>query len=41
MKLYIKPFDHLQACQWSIYTLQLSVYAYMYELEFLNVNVVK
>ena len=29
-----KPFDHLQACQWSIYTLQLSVYAYMYELEF-------
>jgi len=28
-----KPFDHLQACQWSIYTLQLSVYAYMYELE--------
>lgn len=28
------PFDHLQACQWSIYTLQLSVYAYMYELEF-------
>jgi hypothetical protein len=31
-----KPFDHLQACQWSIYTLQLSVYAYMYELEFPN-----
>lgn len=29
-----KPFDHLQACQWSIYTLQLSIYAYMYELEF-------
>jgi len=29
-----KPFDHLQACQWSVYTLQLSVYAYMYELEF-------
>lgn len=29
-----KPFDHLQACQWSIYTLQLSVYAYMYMLEF-------
>jgi hypothetical protein len=28
-----KPFDYLQACQWSIYTLQLSVYAYMYELE--------
>jgi hypothetical protein len=31
-----KPFDHLQACQWSIYTLQLSVYAYMYELEHPN-----
>jgi hypothetical protein len=30
----LKPFDHLQACQWSVYTLQLSVYAYMYELEF-------
>ena len=29
-----KPFDHLQSCQWVIYTLQLSVYAYMYELEF-------
>lgn len=29
-----KPFDHMQACQWSIYTLQLSVYAYMYEMEF-------
>jgi hypothetical protein len=29
-----KPFDFMQACQWSIYTLQLSVYAYMYELEF-------
>lgn len=29
-----KPFDHLQACQWSVYTLQLSVYAYLYELEF-------
>jgi len=28
-----KPFDHLQACQYSIYSLQLSVYAYMYELE--------
>lgn len=27
------PFDHYQACQYSIYTLQLSVYAYMYELE--------
>lgn len=29
-----KPFDHLQACHWSVYTLQLSVYAYLYELEF-------
>lgn len=29
-----KPFEHMQACQWSIYTLQLSVYAYMYELEY-------
>jgi hypothetical protein len=28
-----KPFDHLQNCQWSIYTIQLSVYAYMYEIE--------
>jgi len=27
------PFEHLQNCQWSIYTIQLSVYAYMYELE--------
>jgi hypothetical protein len=33
-KTLFKPFDHLQACQWSIYSLQLSVYAYMYELEF-------
>ena len=29
----IKPFDHLQNCQWSIYTIQLSVYALMYEME--------
>ncbi len=29
----LKPFDHLQNCQWSIYTIQLSVYAYLYELE--------
>lgn len=29
----LKPFEHLQNCQWSIYTLQLSTYAYMYELE--------
>lgn len=28
-----KPFDHYQSCQYSVYTLQLSVYAYMYELE--------
>jgi len=27
------PFNHYQACQYSIYTLQLSVYAYMYEFE--------
>jgi hypothetical protein len=27
------PFDHLQCCQHSIYSLQLSIYAYMYELE--------
>ena len=30
----LKPFDHLQACQYSIYTLQLSTYALMYEMEF-------
>jgi len=29
----LKPFDHLQNCQYSIYSLQLSIYAYMYELE--------
>lgn len=29
----LKPFDHLQNCQWSVYTIQLSVYAYMYEME--------
>lgn len=29
-----KPFDYMQSCQYSVYTLQLSVYAYMYELEF-------
>lgn len=27
------PFNHLQNCQWSIYTIQLSVYALMYEIE--------
>ena len=30
----LKPFDYMQSCQYSVYTLQLSVYAYMYELEF-------
>jgi len=29
----LKPVEHLQNCQWSIYTLQLSIYAYLYELE--------
>lgn len=29
-----KPFDHMQASHYSIYNLQLSVYAYMYMLEF-------
>ena len=33
-KTLFKPFDHLQSCQWSVYSLQLSVYAYMYEMEF-------
>jgi len=28
-----KPLDHLQDCHYSIYTVQLSIYAYMYELE--------
>jgi len=30
----LKPFEHIQNCQYGIYSLQLSVYAYMYELEF-------
>jgi len=30
------PVSHLQNCQYSIYSLQLSIYAYMYELEFPN-----
>ena len=30
------PFEQMQSCQWSVYTLQLSVYAYMYEMEFPN-----
>lgn len=29
----LKPFQHLQNCQWSIYTIQLSIYATMYEME--------
>ena len=33
-KTLFKPFDHMQSCQWSVYTLQLSVYTYMYEMEF-------
>lgn len=28
-----KPFEHLQDCQFVVYTLQLSVYALMYEME--------
>lgn len=32
-KLMLHPLNHLTACQYSIYTLQLSVYAYMYQLE--------
>jgi hypothetical protein len=27
------PFDHLQNCQYSVYTIQLSTYALMYEME--------
>lgn len=30
----LKPFDYMQYCQFSVYNLQLSVYAYMYMLEF-------
>lgn len=33
-KMLKKPLDHLQDCQFHIYTLQLSIYAYMYQLEF-------
>lgn len=29
----LKPFEHLQNCHWAIYTIQLSTYALMYELE--------
>jgi hypothetical protein len=28
-----KPLDHLQDCHYSVYSVQLSIYAYMYELE--------
>lgn len=30
----LPPFDYWQNCQFSIYTIQLSIYAYMYELEY-------
>lgn len=33
-KMLKKPLDHLQDCQYHIYSLQLSIYAYMYQLEF-------
>lgn len=33
-KTLYKPFDHMQASHYSIYNLQLSVYAYLYMLEF-------
>ncbi len=29
----LPPFNHLQNCQWSIYSIQLSIYVYLYELE--------
>ena len=29
----LNPFQHLQCCQYTIYTIQLSVYALMYEME--------
>ncbi len=32
-KTLLKPFDHLQDCQYSVYSLQLSTYALMYEME--------
>jgi len=32
-KTLLAPFDHLQDCQYSVYSLQLSVYALMYEME--------
>ena len=33
-KTLLKPFEYLQDCQYSIYSLQLSTYALMYEMEF-------
>ena len=33
-KTLLKPFEHMQDCQYSIYSLQLSTYALMYEMEF-------
>jgi len=32
-KTLLPPFDHLQDCQYSVYSIQLSTYAYMYEEE--------
>lgn len=32
-KTLLKPFDHMQDCQYSIYSMQLSTYALMYEME--------
>ncbi len=32
-KTLLKPFDHMQNCQYSIYSMQLSVYALMCEME--------
>jgi hypothetical protein len=32
-KTLLPPFTHLQDCQFVVYTLQLSTYAYMYEME--------
>jgi hypothetical protein len=33
-KTLLSPFEHLQDCQYSIYTLQLSTYALMYQMEY-------
>lgn len=32
-KTLLKPFDHLQDCQFNVYALQMSTYALMYEME--------